>query len=115
MYTGRSDIDNLIMAQGWNESSLLNLAMRFIGDQEQSVQNEFMDFLESAADLENEMDEEDEEEDEEGDEEIEESLWCAECGEDGFLTLEGTAHHGTPDAIDYDKDADHVALLEEEG
>lgn len=34
---------------------------------------------------------------------------CAQCGEPFFTSDAGTTHHGEPDAIDFDADADHVA------
>lgn len=37
-------------------------------------------------------------------------LVCTECGEPCFLTTGHIAHHGEPDEIDHDADADHVAL-----
>ena len=42
-----------------------------------------------------------------------EKLVCQECGEPMFIESDGVSHHGTPDEIDYDADADHVALAEE--
>lgn len=41
------------------------------------------------------------------------TLGCITCGDDVFVTEEGTAHHWLGDGVDYidhDKDADHVAL-----
>ncbi|WP_428489098.1 hypothetical protein [Rhodopila sp.] len=40
---------------------------------------------------------------------------CSECGEAMFITEEGIAHHrgdGSPNTIDHDADADHVAISE---
>jgi hypothetical protein len=42
------------------------------------------------------------------------SGFCRECGAAMFITETGVAHHGAPDEIDYDADADHVALEEGE-
>lgn len=39
---------------------------------------------------------------------------CAECGHICFLIAAGVAHHGEPDDIDYDADAAHVAIPEQE-
>ncbi len=35
---------------------------------------------------------------------------CDECGEPMFTTDTGVTHHGEPDEIDYDADADHTAV-----
>ncbi len=38
-------------------------------------------------------------------------MTCYYCSEPMFIdAVAGTSHHGTPDNIDYDTDADHVAL-----
>lgn len=39
---------------------------------------------------------------------------CRECGDPCFVGDDGVSHHGTPDEIDHDADAVHVAILEEE-
>ena len=42
---------------------------------------------------------------------------CRECGEPCFVTDTGVAHHSsdeTPDGIDYDADAHHVAVPDPE-
>jgi hypothetical protein len=38
---------------------------------------------------------------------------CSECGGPAFVEPSGVSHHGEPGAIDYDVDADHVALPED--
>jgi len=35
---------------------------------------------------------------------------CYACNDNAFLTTDDIAHHGEPDAIDHDADADHSAL-----
>lgn len=45
----------------------------------------------------------------------EDEVVCRECGEPCFLAVEGTSHHysaDTPDNIDHDADAKHVAIPE---
>ena len=39
---------------------------------------------------------------------------CQQCGEPCFTTDNGVTYHGEPDDIDYDADADHVALPDTE-
>ena len=53
-----------------------------------------------------------------GEDETHEGPYCRECGEPMFIQRpEMTAHHfdaDSPDRIDHDADADHVAIPEEE-
>lgn len=37
---------------------------------------------------------------------------CFYCGEAAHITEAGVSHHGTPDEIDHEADADHVALVD---
>ena len=39
---------------------------------------------------------------------------CVLCGESMFIDETGVAFHGTPDEVDHDLDAAHVALSERE-
>lgn len=41
-----------------------------------------------------------------------ESCRCRECGEPMFIEDDGVSHHGAPDEIDHDADADHVAIAD---
>jgi hypothetical protein len=47
-------------------------------------------------------------------------LYCRECGAPMAVNQDGTTNHLLPsdsghmDEVDYDRDADHVAILEEE-
>jgi hypothetical protein len=40
--------------------------------------------------------------------------YCYDCGGQMFVGSDGVSHHGTPDDISFDDDADHVAVAEEE-
>lgn len=42
---------------------------------------------------------------------MDESL-CAECGKPMFVDDSGVAFHGEPGAVDFEADADHVAIDE---
>lgn len=47
--------------------------------------------------------------------EEEDFLCCRECGKEIWISSSGVAHHrndDSPDAIDHDADADHVAIIE---
>ena len=39
---------------------------------------------------------------------------CVECGGPMFVEDSGVSHHGEPDSIDHDADADHVAVADED-
>lgn len=41
-------------------------------------------------------------------------IYCRECGDLMFIDAVGVSFHGTPDAIDYEVNANHVAVAEEE-
>ena len=40
-------------------------------------------------------------------------MLCYECGEEMFLDDHEVSYHGSPGAVDYDRDGDHVALSED--
>lgn len=43
-----------------------------------------------------------------------ETTSCHECGNEMFIECSGVTHHGTPSEIDYDADANHVAIADPE-
>ncbi len=100
MRTGNAGVDLIAAEQDWAATTLLALAMQFM--EREGYDADFCTYLEKVQEEEN------------GEDSEEEQAYCLECGDYCFVTEQGIAHHGNPDNIDFDADAEHTAVPEPE-
>jgi hypothetical protein len=94
------DFDEIVAKQGWNDQSVIWVLREFIT--RKGLHADLADFAQEKAD-------------EETGQQFLAITYCRECGDSMFIDiLAGTSHHGRDDAIDYDQDADHTAVADQE-